>query len=60
MSPPARVVISTQSDASNYLEHIRAGRRKIVRRAEKIRDDRMFLIWRGRQRKQPGQPRRFS
>jgi hypothetical protein len=48
MSPPTRVVISTESDASNYLEHIHAGRRKILRRAEKIPDDRMFLIWRGR------------
>jgi hypothetical protein len=35
------------------LEHIRAGRRKILRRAEKIPDDRMFLIWRGRQRNSP-------
>jgi hypothetical protein len=38
---------STQSDASNYPEHIHAGWRKVVRRAKKIPDDRMFLIWRG-------------
>jgi hypothetical protein len=60
MSPPARVVISTHSDASNYPEHIQAGRRRILRRAEKITDDRMFLIWEGRPRNRPGQPRRFS